>query len=65
MSPHDRTIFQVGKRSGHFIRLSDMGNSVRWKQVEEICRQSGITPENVDVQLHEMVQERMRRGMFF
>ncbi len=65
MSPRDRTIFQVGKRSGHFIRLSDMENSGRWKQVEEMCRQSGITPENVDEKLHEMIQERMRRGMFF
>jgi hypothetical protein len=65
MSPRDRTIFQVGKRSGHFIRLSDMENSGRWKQVEEMCHQSGITPENVDEQLHEMIQERMRRGMFF
>jgi len=37
----------------------------RRTQVEEICRQSGITPENVDERLHWMIQERMRRGMSF
>lgn len=65
MAPHDRTIFQVGKRSGHFVLLSDMKIPGRRRQVEEICRQSGITPDNVDEQLHEMIQERMRRGMSY
>ncbi|MDD5286076.1 MAG: radical SAM protein [Desulfuromonadaceae bacterium] len=65
MAPEDRAIFQVGKRSGHFVQLSDMEIPVRRKQVEELCRQSGITPENVDDQLHRMVQERMRRGIPF
>jgi hypothetical protein len=35
----------------------------RRKQIEEICRQSGISQDNVDEQLHVMIQERMRRGM--
>jgi len=65
MSPGDRAIFQVGKRSGHLVQLSDMESSGRCRQVEDICRQSGITPDNVDEQLHGMIQERMRRGMFF
>jgi len=65
MAPHDRAVFQVGKRSGHFVRLGDMEIPSRRKQVEELCRQSGITPDNVDEQLHGMIQERMRRGMFF
>ena len=63
MTPGDRATFQVGKRSGHFVHLCDMEIPDRRKQVEEICRQSGITPENVDEQLHGMIQERMRRGM--
>lgn len=63
MSPHDRTVFQVGKRSGHFVQLSDREIPGRRQQVEEICRQAGITPENVDAQLHEMIQERMRAGL--
>ena len=65
MAPHERTVFQVGKRSGHFVRLGDMEIPGRRKQVEELCRQSGITADNVDEQLHGMIQERMRRGMFF
>ncbi|MEI6209634.1 MAG: radical SAM protein [Desulfuromonadales bacterium] len=65
MTSSDRAIFQVGKRSGHFVRMSDMEIPARRKQVEEICRQSGITPDNVDEQLHRIIQERMRCGMSF
>lgn len=65
MASYDRAIFQVGKRSGHFVYLRDMENQGRRSQVEEMCRQSGITADNVDVQLHEIIQERMRRGMSF
>jgi hypothetical protein len=65
MAPHDRAVFQVGKRSGHFVQLDDMDISGRREQVEEICRRSGITDDNVDEQLHEMIQERMKRGMFY
>lgn len=65
MTPLERTIFQVGKRSGHFVKLNDMETAGRRKQVEDLCRQANITPDNVDEQLHVMVQERMRRGMPF
>jgi hypothetical protein len=63
LPPRSRTIFQVGKRTGHFMQISDMEIPGRRKQVEEICRQSGITDENVDEQLHDMIQKRMRSGM--
>jgi hypothetical protein len=65
MPAHDRVIFQVGKRSGHFVQLSDMEIAGRRKQVEDICRRSGITADNVDEQLHDMIQERMRSGMSY
>ncbi len=65
LSPGERAIFQVGKRSGHFVQLRDMEIPGRRQHVEEICRQSGITPDNVDEKLHGMIQERMRRGMSF
>jgi radical SAM superfamily enzyme YgiQ (UPF0313 family) len=65
MAPETRALFQVGKRTGHFVQLSDMAIPGRLAQVEELCREHGITPGNVDEQLHEMVQERMRRGMAF
>ncbi len=59
----ERTIFQVGKRTGHFVLMCDMEIPLRREQVEEICRQSGITDETVDEQLHDLIQERMRSGM--
>jgi hypothetical protein len=65
MAPETRALFQVGKRTGHFVQLSDMAIPGRLAQVEELCREYGITPGNVDEQLHEMVQERMRRGLAF
>ncbi len=65
MPAGERVLFQVGKRSGHFVQLSDMEIPGRRKQVEEICRRSGITVNNVDELLHEMIQERMRSGMAY
>lgn len=65
MGPEQRMLFQVGKRSGHFLHLSDMEIPGRVKQVREICRQSEITPDNADERIHDIVQERMRRGMPF
>lgn len=64
MAPGDRASYQVGKRVGHFSRMSDMQIPGRMAQVEEICRQHEITPENVDAKINEMIQEQMRRGMF-
>jgi radical SAM superfamily enzyme YgiQ (UPF0313 family) len=57
MPPEHRSLFQVGKRSGHFLRLSDMDIPGRLAQVEEVCLQLGITPDNVDDKLHEIIQE--------
>lgn len=64
MNPEDRACFQVGKRTGHFTHLSDMQIGGRRAQVEGICRQYGITPENVNDKINDMIQEQMRRGMF-
>lgn len=64
LPPQQRAWFQVGKRTGHFLRLSDMQIPGRRAEVEEICRQYGITPENVDAKLNAMIQEQLKRGMF-
>ena len=64
--PRERQVlFQVGKRSGYFLRLADLALPGRLEQVEEICGRSGITAENADERIHEIVQERMRNGMPF
>lgn len=64
LEPQQRAWFQVGRRSGHFQRLSDLQNPGRRAEVEGICRQYGITPENVDEKLNAMIQQQMQRGMF-
>lgn len=65
MAPADRVLFQLGKRSGHFLRLSDMRIPGRSAQVAESCLKAGITPDNADQMIHDMIQERMRMGMPF
>lgn len=65
MDREQQVLYQVGKRSGHFLRLSDMAMAGRVAEVRDICRKSGITPENADERIHEIVQERMRNGMPF
>ncbi len=65
MAPADRVLFQLGKRSGYFLRLGDMRIPGRSEQVAEICRKSEISPENADQWIHDMIQERMRAGMPF
>jgi hypothetical protein len=63
MQPAQQALFQVGKRFGCFLRLSDLQIPGRLAQAEEICRQLGITAENVDAKIIEITQERMRSGL--
>jgi len=57
MNPDQQCVYQVGRRLGFFSRLSDMGNPRRLERAEKACRQFGITPENVD----EVIDELMKR----
>jgi hypothetical protein len=57
MTPDRQCVYQVGRRLGYFLRLSDMDNSRRLERAENACRQFGITPENVD----EVIDELMKR----
>jgi len=65
MAPAERILFQLGKRSGYFLQLCDMQIPGRLARVAAIGRESGITPENVDQRIHDMIQERMILGMPF
>lgn len=64
LEPEQRMLFQVGKRTGHLLRLDDLKRPERVEPVREICRRSGITVANVDERMHEMMQDRMRRGIY-
>ena len=64
MRPQKQACFQLGKRLGHFLNISDMEIPGRLDKVEDICSRAGITPENVDEKINDMIQERMREGMW-
>ena len=57
LTPDRQCVYQVGRRLGFFSRLSDMENPRRLERAEKACRQFGITPENVD----EVIDELMKR----
>jgi hypothetical protein len=57
MDPEARMLYQVGRRMGLFARLSDLDDGRKKAQVNDACRQYGITPENVD----DMITEIMKR----
>jgi hypothetical protein len=49
-------VYQVGRRMGLFSRLSDMENPRRLAKVEKTRRQLGITPDNVDDAVDELMK---------
>jgi hypothetical protein len=57
MPPEDQTLYQVGRRLGVFAGLADMQQPRRVTRVEKTCRELGITPQNVD----EIIDELMKR----
>ncbi len=57
MTPDRQCIYQVGRRLGFFSGLLDMKNPRRLERAEKACKNFGITPENVDG----MVDELMKR----
>ncbi len=57
MDPEHQCLYQVGRRVGIFSRLSDMESPHRLSKAEKICAENGITPENID----KIVDELMKR----
>lgn len=57
MEPERQCLYQVGRRLGFFSRISDMENPHRLAKAEKTCQQLGITPDNVD----EVIDELMKR----
>lgn len=56
MEPDRQCIYQVGRRLGFFSHLGDMESPKRLARAEETCRRLGITPENVDEAIHELMK---------
>jgi radical SAM superfamily enzyme YgiQ (UPF0313 family) len=57
LPPDQRVLYQVGRRMGFFRGPQDMDNSPHLDQVKQACRNYGVTPDNVD----EVIDELMNR----
>lgn len=53
----DRVLYQVGRRMGFFRGPEDMAASPHMAQVRQACQQFGVTPDNVD----EVINQLMKR----
>jgi len=53
----DRVLYQVGRRMGFFRGPEDMETSPHMDQVRQACQQFGVTPDNVD----EVISQLMKR----
>jgi hypothetical protein len=56
MTPERQCIYQVGRRLGFFSRMRDMENPRRLERAEKACKDFGITPENVDGVINELMK---------
>ena len=56
LSPEEQSLYQVGRRLGVFSRLSDMQNTYRREKTEKICIDLGVTPDNVDHVIDELMK---------
>ncbi|ETR70468.1 MAG: coproporphyrinogen oxidase (NAD) [Candidatus Magnetoglobus multicellularis str. Araruama] len=52
----EQMIFQVGRRLGIMRFLSQLDQPSLRHQVESICRQMNVTPENVDASIQELIK---------
>lgn len=56
LDPKERMLYQVGRRMGLFRGLDDMHSATKRQHVENVCRRAGITPDNVDAAVDELMK---------
>ncbi len=56
MPSKNQITYQIGRRLGIFSRLSDMQNGIRLENAEKACTSLGITSDNVDKIVDELMQ---------
>ena len=56
LDPEEQTLYQVGRRLGFFRGPEDMKNSPHMDQVKMACRHYGVTPDNVDLVIGELMK---------
>lgn len=57
LPPSEQCIYQVGRRLGLFRTLADLSSPQRRRKAESVCREHGVTPDNVD----RIIDDLMRR----
>lgn len=57
LDPKAQTLFQVGRRLGLFRSLNDINNQANADQAMSVIDRMGITPENVDKIIYEMMAQ--------
>lgn len=57
MEPGERMLYQVGRRLGRLHSIDDLEDKGVRKELEDLCRSYGITPQNTD----EVINEVMKR----
>jgi len=56
MPPHEKMVYQIGRRVGLFHGIADMDNSGMRQQAEELCTRFGVTPDTVDEAITELMK---------
>jgi len=54
--PEKRVLYQIGRRMGFFRGPDDMETSPHIERVKQACEQYGVTPENVDIVIDELMK---------
>ncbi|CCK79423.1 radical SAM protein [Desulfobacula toluolica] len=56
LEPEKRILYQVGRRMGFFRGPDDMDNSPHIERVKKACTLYGVTPENIDSVIDELMK---------
>ncbi len=56
LPPQKRVTYQVGRRMGLFGGVDDMADTSVLQRVEETCKLYGVTPDNVDATIDELMK---------
>ncbi len=56
LEPEKRVLYQIGRRMGFFKGPDDMENSPHIERVKQACDLYGVTPENVDSVIDELMK---------
>ena len=56
ITPERQMVYQVGRRLGMFSGIEDLEKPELTGKVEQACKKLGVTPENVDATIDELMK---------